>query len=80
MMKEQIYVQTIPYLPLTRLSEALDIPLPSLKAKLHVASKKGIPLPERRRIGKTYFYNAKAFCEWLWQHSDDYRRDAPTFQ
>ena len=71
------FSETLPYLPLSRLSEALDIPLPSLKARLYLAQKQGINLPLRKRIGKTFFYDAKAFCIWLYENSEALRQEPP---
>ena len=61
------------YLTLTQIANEMRIPVATLKAKLHVASKAGIELPPRRRIGKSYLYDSKAFSQWLWQHAETLR-------
>jgi hypothetical protein len=62
------------YLTLAQIAGEMRIPVATLKAKLHVASKAGIELPPRRRIGKSYLYDANAFSRWLWQHAESLRR------
>ena len=61
------------YQTLAQIASKMRIPLGTLQVKLHVARKAGIELPPRRRIGKTYLYDAKAFSQWLWQHAETLR-------
>jgi len=62
------------YLTLAQIASDMRIPISTLKAKLHVAAKAGLELPPRRRIGKSYLYDANAFSQWLWQNSEALRR------
>jgi hypothetical protein len=62
------------YQTLAQIASEMRIPVGTLKVKLHAAAKAGIELPPRRRIGKSYLYDAKAFSRWLWQNSDALRR------
>ena len=62
------------YLTLAQIASDMRIPVGTLKVKLHAASKTGIELPPRRRMGKSYLYDAKAFSHWLWQNSEALRR------
>jgi len=62
------------YLTLAQIASDMRIPLGTLTAMLHVARKAGIELPPRRRVGKSYLYDAKAFSQWLWENSEALRR------
>ena len=62
------------YQTLAQIASDMRIPIGTLKVKLHVAAKAGIELPPRRRVGKSYLYDAKAFSQWLWQHAESLRR------
>jgi len=62
------------YLTLAQIASDMRIPIATLKAKLHVASKQGLELPPRRRLGKSYLYDTHAFSQWLWQNSEALRR------
>jgi len=61
------------YLTLAQIADEMRIPVGTLKVKLHAAAKAGIELPPRRRIGKSYLYDAKAFSQWLWQNAETLR-------
>jgi len=58
------------YLTLAQIAKEMRIPVGTLHMKLSIARKAGIELPPRRRIGKTYLYDAKAFSQWLWQNAE----------
>jgi hypothetical protein len=62
------------YLTLAQIASNMRIPIGTLRVKLHIAAKAGLELPPRRRVGRTYLYDAKAFSQWLWQNSDALRR------
>jgi hypothetical protein len=62
------------YQTLAQIASDMRIPIGTLKVKLHVAAKAGIELPPRRRVGKSYLYDAKAFSQWLWQNAETLRR------
>ena len=62
------------YQTLAQIASDMRIPIGTLKVKLHVAAKAGIELPPRRRVGKSYLYDAKAFSQWLWQNAESLRR------
>jgi hypothetical protein len=62
------------YQTLAQIASDMRIPIGTLKAKLHIAKKAGLELPPRRRIGKSYLYDAKAFSQWLWQNAEALRR------
>jgi len=62
------------YQTLAQIASDMRIPIGTLKVKLHVAAKAGLELPPRRRIGKSYLYDAHAFSQWLWQNSEALRR------
>ena len=66
------------YAALPALAEMFSIPLSSLKIKLHIASKAGIEMPERRRVGRCFLYDTEAFGAWLWENADALRRPAPS--
>jgi hypothetical protein len=61
------------YQTLAQIASEMRIPIGTLKVKLHAARKAGIELPPRRRIGKSYLYDAKAFSQWLWQNAETLR-------
>ena len=62
------------YLTLAQIASEMRVPIGTLRVKLHVASKQGLELPPRRRLGKSYLYDAHAFSQWLWQNSEALRR------
>jgi hypothetical protein len=62
------------YQTLAQIASEMRIPIGTLKVKLHVAAKAGIELQPRRRVGKSYLYDAHAFSQWLWQNSEALRR------
>ena len=62
------------YQTLAQIASEMRILIGTLKVKLHVAAKAGIELPPRRRVGKSYLYDANAFSQWLWQNSEALRR------
>ena len=64
------------YLTLAQIANEMRIPVGTLHAKLSIARKAGIELPPRRRIGKTYLYDAKAFSQWLWQNAEVLRQSS----
>ncbi len=65
------------YLPLRALSGLYGISVGSLKQLLHAAKRQGIPLPERRRIRRQFFYDRVAFNLWIWQHAAELKSDFP---
>ena len=62
------------YLTLAQIAREMRIPVGTLYMKLSIARKAGIELPPRRRVGKSYLYDANAFSQWLWQHAESLRR------
>ena len=64
------------YLTLAQIATEMRIPVGTLHVKLSIARKAGIELPPRRRIGKTYLYDAKAFSQWLWQNAEVLRQSS----
>ncbi len=62
------------YAPISQIATMFGLSASTLKIKLSCANKKGIPLPTRRRISKTYFYDVSEFEKWLWQNADALRR------
>jgi hypothetical protein len=61
------------YLTLAQIASEMRIPVGTLHMKLSIARKAGIELPPRRRVGKSYLYDANAFAQWLWQHAETLR-------
>jgi len=66
------------YLPLSALSELYDISTTSLKQLFHTARKRGIPLPERRKVRRLYLYDRERFNEWLWQNAEKLKSEIPS--
>ncbi len=63
----------LPFLSARQLCAAFGIPEVSFRILLHRARKLGIPMPSRRRLGRRYLYDVKAFSEWAWEHADALR-------
>jgi len=66
------------YLPLSALSELYDISTTSIKQLFHTARKRGIPLPERRKVRRLYLYDRERFNEWLWQNAENLKSEIPS--
>jgi len=64
------------YLTLAQIAKEMRIPVGTLHVKLSIARKAGIELPPRRRIGRTYLYDAEAFSQWLWQNAETLRQSS----
>ena len=65
------------YLPLRVLSALYGISTSSLKQLFHAARRRGIPLPERKRVRRLFLYNREHFNEWLWQHAEKLKSEFP---
>ena len=57
------------YVPLTTLAKIYGFSVNSLKQIMHLAKRKGVPMPERRRVKRFYYYDRQLFNLWLWEHS-----------
>jgi len=68
------------YAPLAMVSAMFGIPITSLKIKMTLASKRGIPLPSRARVGKIFLYDTEAFGAWLFENADQLRQATPNFE
>jgi len=68
------------YAPLATVSAMFGIPVSSLKIKMTLATKRGIPLPSRARVGKSFLYDTEAFGAWLFENADALRQTAPIFE
>jgi hypothetical protein len=65
------------YLPLRVLSELYGISASSLKQLFHAARRRGVPLPERKRVRRLFLYNREHFNEWLWQNAEKLKSEFP---
>jgi len=66
------------YLPLRVLCDLYDISASSLKQLFHTARKRGVPLPERRKVRRLFLYDRERFNEWLWQNAEKLKSDFPS--
>jgi len=62
------------YATLSQLASELNIPLSTLRIKIHLAKQRGLEPPPRRRVGRCYLYDSRAFSLWLWENADALRR------
>ncbi len=62
------------YATLSQLSAELKIPLATLRIKVCLAKQRGLEPPPRRRVGRCYLYDSRAFSLWLWENADALRR------
>lgn len=58
------------YATIDGIANALRLSAYTLKGKLVMAKKMGVPLPERRRVAKKYFYKITDFVNWLWENGE----------
>ena len=65
------------YLPLRALSTLYGLSMGALKQMMHLARRKNIPLPERRKVRRLYLYNREHFSAWLWENGERLKSEFP---
>ncbi len=58
------------YVPLDAIAKIYGLTKGSLKQLLHLAKKKGVPMPDRKKVKRIYLYDRQAFSTWMWQHAN----------
>ncbi len=63
------------YATLSQLASELNIPISTLRVKICLARRRGLEPPPRRRVGRSFIYDSRAFAAWLWDNAAALKRE-----